>query len=41
VSDESYELEFVDPPKVAALPMVENVRLRVSDYFERSRPAIR
>lgn len=41
VSDESYEVEFVDASEVAELPMVERVRLRVADYLERSTPAIR
>jgi ADP-ribose pyrophosphatase YjhB (NUDIX family) len=41
VSDESYEVEFVNSSRVGELAMVERVRLRITDYLERSTPAIR
>lgn len=41
VSDESYEVEFFDRDDVAALPMVDSIRLRVTDYLTGSMPVIR
>jgi ADP-ribose pyrophosphatase YjhB (NUDIX family) len=40
-SDESYEVEFIDTKLLEELPMVERVRLRVSDYLNDSEPALR
>ncbi len=41
VSDESYEVRFVAPESVPDLPMVDSIRLRVTDFLAGSSPAIR
>jgi ADP-ribose pyrophosphatase YjhB (NUDIX family) len=41
VSDESYEVEFFPPEEIARLPMVDRVRLRVTDFLSGSTPSIR
>jgi ADP-ribose pyrophosphatase YjhB (NUDIX family) len=41
VSDESYEVEFFPPEEIASLPMVDRVRLRVTDFLSGSTPSIR
>jgi ADP-ribose pyrophosphatase YjhB (NUDIX family) len=41
VSDESYEVEFFPADAIASLPMVDRVRLRVTDYSTGSMPSIR
>jgi len=41
ISDESKELRFVDRAAIADLPMVENIRRRVTDYLSGATPAIR
>ncbi|MBO0844378.1 MAG: NUDIX domain-containing protein [Nocardioides sp.] len=41
VSDESFEVAFHDPDQVASLPMVDSIRLRVTDYLSGQMPAIR
>jgi ADP-ribose pyrophosphatase YjhB (NUDIX family) len=41
VSDESYEVEFFSSDKIADLPMVDRVRLRVTDFLGNSTPMIR
>lgn len=41
VSDESYEVAFHDAEDVAALPMVNSIRLRINDFLSRDTPAIR
>jgi ADP-ribose pyrophosphatase YjhB (NUDIX family) len=41
VSDESYEVQFFAPEDVEELPMVDSIRLRVSDFLAGSAPAIR
>lgn len=41
VSDESFEVAFHSPDDVADLPMVDSIRLRVSDYLSGQMPAIR
>ena len=41
VSDESYEVEFFPAKDVATLPMVDRVRLRVTDFLSGSGPSIR
>ncbi len=41
VSDESYEVAFFEPKDIPDLPMVDCIRLRVSDYLSGRTPAIR
>ncbi|SFC96591.1 ADP-ribose pyrophosphatase YjhB, NUDIX family [Nocardioides terrae] len=41
VSDESFEVRFFDPADVPDLPMVDSIRLRVTDYLSGSTPVIR
>jgi len=41
ISDESKELRFVDRSAIAELPMVDNIRRRVTDYLNGETPAIR
>lgn len=41
VSDESYEAAFHSPSDIERLPMVDSIRLRVTDYLEGNTPAIR
>ncbi len=41
ISDESYELRFFEPEEIRDLPMVDSIRLRVSDYLSGKTPAIR
>lgn len=41
VSDESLEVRFFDAADVAGLPMVDSIRLRVTDYLSGSTPVIR
>jgi 8-oxo-dGTP pyrophosphatase MutT (NUDIX family) len=41
VSEESFEVRFFDPADVADLPMVDSIRLRLTDYLSGSSPAIR
>lgn len=41
VSDESYEVDFFTSDEVDALPMVDSIRRRVTDYLRGSLPAIR
>lgn len=41
VSEESFEVAFFEPGEIDALPMVESIRLRISDYLSGDMPAIR
>ena len=41
VSDESFEVRFFDAAEVGDLPMVNSIRLRVTDYLTGSTPVIR
>jgi ADP-ribose pyrophosphatase YjhB (NUDIX family) len=41
VSEESFEVAFHSPEQVERLPMVDSIRLRVSDYLSGETPAIR
>ena len=41
VSDESYEVQFFSPEEVEKLPMVDSIRLRVTDFLAGSTPVIR
>ena len=41
VSEESYEVEFFERDEIEALPMVDSIRLRVTDYLGGDIPAIR
>jgi hypothetical protein len=41
VSEESYEVAFHSPEQVQRLPMVDSIRLRVTDYLSGETPAIR
>lgn len=41
VSDESHEVAFFEPGEVDALPMVDSIRLRLTDYINGEMPAIR
>jgi ADP-ribose pyrophosphatase YjhB (NUDIX family) len=41
VSDESYEVEFVATAALDELPMVDRIRLRITDYLDNAKPAIR
>ncbi len=40
-SDESHEVRFVDLATVDLLPMVESIRLRLTDFLKHDEPAIR
>lgn len=40
-SDESFEVRFVAPAEVPELPMVDSIRLRVTDFFSGLTPALR
>jgi ADP-ribose pyrophosphatase YjhB (NUDIX family) len=40
-SDESHEVRFFKPEEIDDLPMVEPIRLRITDYLKRDQPAIR
>jgi ADP-ribose pyrophosphatase YjhB (NUDIX family) len=40
-SHESHEVRFFDSSDVAELPMVESIRLRITDYLREAEPAIR
>lgn len=40
-SDESFELAFFRPDEVETLPMVDSIRLRVTDYLSADTPKIR
>lgn len=40
-SDESHEVRFVDLATVDQLPMVESIRLRLTDFIKHDEPAIR
>src|SRR6478672_2036496 len=41
VSDESHEVAFFAPAELEALPMVDSIRLRLTDYVNGEMPAIR
>lgn len=41
VSDESYEVRFFPADEVEQLPMVDSIRLRITDFLSGSAPAIR
>jgi ADP-ribose pyrophosphatase YjhB (NUDIX family) len=41
VSEESYEVEFFTVDAIEALPMVDSIRLRVTDYLSGQTPVIR
>jgi ADP-ribose pyrophosphatase YjhB (NUDIX family) len=41
VSEESYEVKFFTPDAIDALPMVDSIRRRVTDYLSGQMPAIR
>ena len=41
ISDESKEVRFVERTAIAELPMVDNIRRRVTDYLSGATPAIR
>jgi 8-oxo-dGTP pyrophosphatase MutT (NUDIX family) len=41
VSEESFEVAFHAPEQVERLPMVDSIRLRVTDYLSGETPAIR
>ena len=41
VSDESHEVAFFEPSEIALLPMVDSIRLRVTDYLSGTFPQIR
>ena len=41
VSDESYEVRYFAPDAVTDLPMVDCIRLRITDFLDGSQPAIR
>lgn len=40
-SDESHEVAFFDPDEVDELPMVDSIRLRLTDYLSGDTPKIR
>jgi ADP-ribose pyrophosphatase YjhB (NUDIX family) len=40
-SDESFEVGFHTPDEAATLPMVDSIRLRVTDFLEGATPVIR
>lgn len=40
-SEESYEVEFFTPDALEELPMVDSIRLRVSDFLSGATPVIR
>lgn len=41
VSDESHDVGFYPPSEIAALPMEDAIRLRITDYLSSLEPAIR
>jgi ADP-ribose pyrophosphatase YjhB (NUDIX family) len=41
VSEESFEVEFFTADAIKALPMVDSIRLRVTDYLSGQTPVIR
>lgn len=41
MSEESHEVRFFDPAEVDRLDMHPSIRLRISDYLERSEPVLR
>jgi ADP-ribose pyrophosphatase YjhB (NUDIX family) len=41
ISEESHEVSFFDRDQIDELPMVDSIRLRVTDYFNNAMPAIR
>jgi ADP-ribose pyrophosphatase YjhB (NUDIX family) len=41
VSDESFELAFHGPEQIANLPMVDSIRLRITDYLTGDMPVLR
>ena len=41
ISDESYEVRYFAPDAVTELPMVDSIRLRITDFLDGSQPAIR
>lgn len=41
VSDESHEVKAFAPDEIAELPMVDSIRLRITDYLTGQAPAIR
>lgn len=41
VSEESFEVAFATPTEVESLPMVNSIRLRITDYLSGDTPAIR
>ncbi len=41
VSDESFEVRYFTPVDASRLPMVESIRLRITDALSGSAPAIR
>jgi ADP-ribose pyrophosphatase YjhB (NUDIX family) len=40
-SEESHEVRFFKPDEIDDLPMIESIRLRITDYLKRDEPAIR
>lgn len=41
VSDESHDVRYFDPAEITDLPMVESIRLRITDYLADGGPALR
>ncbi len=41
VSDESHDVRYFAPAEIADLPMVESIRLRITDYLADRGPALR
>ncbi|MPZ60915.1 MAG: NUDIX domain-containing protein [Propionibacteriales bacterium] len=41
VSEESHEVRFVEPDELDDLPMVDSIRLRITDYLSGRTPVIR
>ena len=41
VSEESFEVAFYRPDELADLPMVDSIRLRISDYLSGDTPVLR
>jgi ADP-ribose pyrophosphatase YjhB (NUDIX family) len=41
VSDESHDVRYFAPAEIADLPMVESIRLRITDYLAGRGPALR
>ena len=41
VSDESHDVRYFTPAEIADLPMVESIRLRITDYLADRGPALR